>query len=282
MPESQQLTPRILLTTDFSPESEHAFHHALVFTLNRKARLTLLHTGPESREQVPWGKFPSVRKTLSHWGMLADDAPRTDVGDKLGIGVNKMALHDDDPGNGITDYLRSNPTDLLVIAADGRTGMRRMLNSSIAETIAARTRSHTLIIPKRGSGFIAANSGASSLRSVLCALDFSVDARSAFTYLGQWLPAMGGGDIDIHVLQVCAPGEQQDILLPKVDRLHWHRLNSNQPFVETVIGAARDTEADMVITTTGKPPGLLKRYKGSNIDRIMDALKVPVLSMPML
>jgi nucleotide-binding universal stress UspA family protein len=282
MPEQQQLTPRILLATDFSKESEYAFYHALTLTLNRRARLTLLHTGSESRDQVPWDKFPSVRKTLTQWGLLPEQTARNDVADRLQIGINKMALRDDDPASGMIDYLRLHPTDLLVIAADGRTGIRRMLNPSIAERVAAATRSHTLIVSRPGHGFVAPETGASSLRSVLCAMDFSVDTRSALTYLGQWLPAMGSGEIDIHMLQVCEPGTCQDLILPRVNRLHWHHLTSDKAFAEAVFAAARDTEADLVVTTIEKPPGLLKRRKGSDIDQILKTLQVPVLSMPIL
>ena len=118
MQETQQITPRILVTTDFSPESELAFYHALAFAVARKARLTLLHTGPESRDTVPWGAFPGVRETLAAWGLLAEDAPRSAVSDSLHVGVAKMAIRDDDPRQGITDYLRKHPTDLLIMARE--------------------------------------------------------------------------------------------------------------------------------------------------------------------
>jgi nucleotide-binding universal stress UspA family protein len=280
--DSQQLTPRILLTTDFSTESEIAFYHALAITLERKARLTLLHTGGESREQVPWNKFPSVRKTLQNWGLLDADAPRTDVVEKLGIDINKMAQRDYDPRNGITDYLRRAPTDLLVMASQGRTGMARLWNTSIAESVSYRTKSHALMLPKNGSQFIDPNTGKSSLRCVLCALDMKHDPRTLLTFLSRWLPDMAAadGDVDVYVLQVGEPDEPQQLMVPQVDRLRWQGMVSHDEFVGAVLQAAESISPDMVVVQADSPSNLRGRLRGSRIDRIMHTLRIPLLSMP--
>ncbi|MCB1775006.1 MAG: universal stress protein [Gammaproteobacteria bacterium] len=280
--ESQQLTPRILLTTDFSAESEIAFFHALAIALKRKARLTLLHTGGESREQVPWSRFPSVRGTLQTWGLLGTDAARTDVIDKLGIDINKMAQRDYDPRNGITDYLRRSPTDLLVMASQGRTGLARFRNTSIAETVSYRTKSHTLMLPKDGSQFVDPATGTSSLRCVLCALDMKHDPRTLLTFLSRWLPDMAadGEVVDVFVLQVGEPEEPQQLMVPQAERLRWQGMVSHDELVDAVMQAAESIEPDMVVVQADSPSNLRGRLRGSRIDRIMHTLRVPVLSMP--
>lgn len=280
--ESQQLTPRILLTTDFSAESEIAFVHALAIALKRKARLTLLHTGGESREQVQWNRFPNVRRTLQTWGLLDADAARTDVVDKLGIDVNKMAQRDYDPRNGITDYLRRAPTDLLVMASQGRTGMARFRHTSIAETVSYRTKSHTLMLPKDGSQFIDPDTGASSLRCVLCALDMKHDPRTLLTFLSRWLPDMAadGEDVDVFVLQVGEPEEPQQLLVPQADRLRWQGMTSHDGLVDAVLQTAESIQPDLVVVQADSPSNLRGRLRGSRIDRIMRSLRIPVLSMP--
>jgi len=281
--ESQQLTPRILLTTDFSRESEIAFYHALAIALERGARLTLLHTGGESREQVPWNKFPNVRKTLQTWGLLDADAPRTDVVDKLGIDVNKMAQRDYDPRNGIIDYLRRAPTDLLVMASQGRTGMARFWNTSIAESVSYRTKSHALMLPKDGSRFIDPNTGKSSLHCVLCALDMKHDPRTLLTFLSRWLPDMAttGKDIDVYVLQVGEPEEPQQLMVPQVDRLRWQGMVSQDDFINAVLQTADSIQPDLVVVQADSPLNLRGRLRGSRIDRIMHTLRIPLLSMPL-
>ena len=46
--------------TDFSPESEEAFAHALAIALFRKGEITLVHAGDEYLDGDDWQKFPAV------------------------------------------------------------------------------------------------------------------------------------------------------------------------------------------------------------------------------
>jgi nucleotide-binding universal stress UspA family protein len=277
-----QIIPKILVTTDFSVDSEIAFFHALAITLARKARLTLLHTGSESREQVKWDRFPGVRRTLRHWQLLAEDAPKTDVVDKLGIGVNKLALRDDNPRNGITDYLRRSPTDLLVMATEGRSGLSRLRHTSVAETVSFRTKSHALILPKKGRGFVDPNTGKSRLARVLCVLDARHDPRTALSFLGRWLPCMSHGEVEVDVVQVAGDAQYRELLVPEVQRLRWQGMNRTGEFVPTVIGVAADLEPDLIAMHADSPINLRGRIRGSRIDRVMQATRLPVLSLPVL
>jgi nucleotide-binding universal stress UspA family protein len=188
--ESPHIAPKVLVATDFSPQSEWAFYHALSIAVRRQARLTLLHTGPEGRRDVAWERFPGVRQTLERWGLLAPGAHRTAVAAELGVEVSKMAIRDDSPRFGITDYLRRHPTDLLIMATEGRAGLRRLINPSVADSVSYLTRSHTLMLPRDGAGLLDPATGRSSLRRILCALDPAHDPRIDLAYLKQWLPAL--------------------------------------------------------------------------------------------
>jgi len=280
--DSQQITPRILVTTDFSAESERAFFHALAIAVNRQARLTLLHTGSESRDAVPWGKFPGVRQTLAGWGLLPEDAPRNAVAETLNVGVAKMAMRDDDPRQGITDYLRKHPTDLLVMATEGRTGLARLFHSSVAETVSFQTNSHTLMLPKGGRGFVDPKTGRSVLRRVLCAVEPDRDPRPALSYLKQWLPALGGPGMEVTVLQNSTADDAIELVLPDSRGLGWHQMARPGDPLETVVAAAREMEAQLVVTATRSPLGLIGRMRGSHADKVLRALRLPLLSVPLL
>lgn len=282
MQETQQITPRILVTTDFSPESEHAFFHALAFAVNRQARLTLLHTGPESRDTVPWDAFPGVRETLAAWGLLAQDAPRSAVSDSLHVGVAKMAIRDDDPRQGITDYLRKHPTDLLIMATEGRTGIARLINSSVAETVTQNTRSHTLMLPKHGRGLVDPSTGESRLSRVVCALDPDRDPRPALAYLRQWLPAFGATEIEVLMLQTCAAEQAVELLLPQTARLRWRSEARPGEPVASIVGAAVEMDAQLVVMNTRGPLGPRARMRGSRTDKVLRELHLPLLSIPAL
>jgi nucleotide-binding universal stress UspA family protein len=280
--DSQQITPRILVTTDFTRESERAFHHALAFAVAKQARLTLLHTGSESRRSVPWDRFPGVRETLAGWGLLPADAPRSAVSEVLKLSVAKMAMRDDDPRQGITDYLRRHPTDLLVMATEGRTGLARLFNPSIAETVSDLTNSHTLMLPKQGRGFVDPETGKAELRRVLCALDIQQDPRPALSYLQHWLPALGGSDIEILLLHTCDPEQAPEVALARTPGLRWREEVHNGEPVELIVKAAREMEAELVVMSTHGRLGLLGRLRGSAADKAMRELQLPLLSIPLL
>lgn len=282
MQDSQQITPRILVTTDFSPESRRAFFHALAFAVAKQARLTLLHSGSESRRSVPWDDFPGVRETLAGWELLPEDAPRAAVSEMLNIGVAKMAVRDNDPRQGITDYLRRNPTDLLVMATRGRTGLARLFNPSVAETVSDLTHSHTLMLPKNGSGFVDPNTGKAEIKRVLCVLDMQPDPGPAISYLQQWLPALGGGDIEILVLHTCDAEQASDLALPHAPGQQWRQeVRSGEP-VEIIVNAAREMQAELVVMSTRGRLGLFERLRGSPADKTMHELHLPLLSIPSL
>ena len=137
MSDPVRITPHILTATDFGKQSKRAFYHALAFSVKQQARMTLLHIGPESRKEVPWDKYPGVRDTLVEWKMLAADAERTAVADKLGLSVKKMAMRDENAYNGMVDYIRKHPTDLLIMATEARRGLARLRRSSVAQGVAS-------------------------------------------------------------------------------------------------------------------------------------------------
>lgn len=280
MQDSQQITPRILVTTDFSDASESAFYHGLLAAVARQARLTLLHTGSESRQSVPWERFPGVRETLTAWRLLPEDAPRTAVAERLNVGVAKMAMRDDDPRQGITEYLRKHPTDLLVMASEGRRGLARLFNPSVAETVSFLTKSHTLMLPKRGKHFVDGKTGTSKLKKVLCALDPDRDPRPTLAFLSRWLPALGADSIDAVLLQSPQQADQEPIAFANTNGLQWRTETYEGDLVENLIENARKTKPDLLIMNASSPLKLKGRMRGSRVDRVLQALKLPVLSVP--
>lgn len=276
MPDTPQITPKILVTTDFTLESERAFLHALALAVARRARLTLLHTGSESREQVRWDRFPGVRDTLTEWGLLQAGAPRSAVADELGVAVQKMAMRDEDPREGITEYLRKHPTDLLVMATDGRSGLGRLRSSSVAETVSYRTRSHALMLPRRGRGFVDPASGRVLVQRVLCAFEPATDPRAPIAYLAQWLPAMGT-DIEVTYFR---PDDQAPIALPRVAGIEWHALDGTGEPDDLILQHAERLDSDLVVMPVAAPAGLFGIGRARGIDRVLQTLHLPLLALP--
>lgn len=283
MSNAPQIAPKILVATDFSPESERAFYHALAFAVRNRAWLTLLHTGSESRDAIPWERYPGVRETLAAWGLLPADAPRTAVAETLGMNVNKMAVRDDDPRQGITEYLRKRPTDLLVMATEGRVGLARLFNPSVADTVSHLTRSHTLMLPRQAQGFVDPQTGASSLERVLCVLDPVKDPRPALAYLKQWLPVFGGDrEMEVLVLRTADWADAPELLIAPVPGQRWRQETRDGDPVEALVSAAEEMGAGMVAISTRGPGGLIARMRGTRTDQILRRLGMPLLSIPAL
>lgn len=277
-----QFMSRILVATDFSPASERAFFHALAFAVHQRARLTLLHTGTESRHAVPWEQFPSVRSTLAAWGLLPPDVERNAVAERLGVSVAKMAMRDEDPRAGIADYLHKHPVDLLVMATEGRRGLARLFDPSVAETVTYQTRSHALLLPIQCHGFVGQADGRSSLTRVLFAPDPGQDLQSAFAYLRIWLDAFRGDNpVEITVLYTGEADESaQPAFLPNAAGQTWREETRDGDPLGSVIEAARDLDVGMVAIHTHGPLGLRGRLRGSRTDQLLRLLQVPLLSMP--
>jgi nucleotide-binding universal stress UspA family protein len=280
VPELQPITPRILVTTDFSDDSLIAFYHALAVAVAKRARLTMLHTGSESRDDVAWEQFPGVRETLGEWGLLEKDAPRTAVSGQLGVDVTKMAMRDSDPRQGIADYLRRHPVDLLVMATRGRTGMARVFRPSVAETVTYRTRSHALLLPDEASGFVDVDSGVATLQRVLCVLDPYRDPRHAMAYLRSWLPAFGGVLAEVTVVDSGNGDVFDDRQLPRVDGQTWTLRRQLGPVPDVALELVDELDPDLVVITGQGRLGLRSRLAGSHAETLMRGAQRPVLIMP--
>lgn len=282
MPNAIRIAPRVLVTTDFSPACERAFFHALAFALAKRGRLTILHAGDEGRDDVPWEQFPSVLETLTRWGVLPADASREAVTGQLGLGVVKRAVRDGGPGQAISQYLRRHPTDLLVMASEGRAGLARLFRPGIAESAAHRTRSHVLMLPPGGRGLVDPATGHARFDRLLVALDADAhpDLRPVLDYLGNWLPALGGHEFEARLLRIGATGDSEETLLPHTPGQTWQYRPAVGDGTDPIIEAARVLDADLVVVSMHSPPGPLGRMRGTRVDRLLRALGVPLLAIP--
>jgi len=279
--EINRITPRILVGTDFLPESRRAFYHALAYAVVQEARLTLLHIGPESRKEVPWDRYPGIRDTLVEWGLLGQESERTDVQDKLGLGVKKMAMRDEDPYNGMVDYLRKHPTDLLIMATEARRGVQRLRRSSVAEGVAYASHSHALLLPHGSDDLVDRDTGRRKLRKALFVYDYEPDPRSALTWLHNWLPELGEDEMEVHLLYIGEEEDAPEIFLPKTPRVTWRPLALDGPELETILDYAGQFDPDLLIMNNLRGHrGLLGRLHGSLNEQVLRRTGKPMLLMP--
>jgi len=283
MPTSAKATPpfieSVVLATDFTPASERAFAHALAVALLRRASLTVLHVGADAGPD--WSGFPAVRKTLARWGLLESGSARSDVFAKLGVQVQKLAIDSRLPALAISSYLDREPSDLLVVATEGREGLPRWLRGSVAEAVARGSRTMTLFVPNDAQrGFVAAADGNLTLQNVLIPVDEAPDPSAAIEFARRAAEVAGGDGekTTITLLHVgaSAPRVRAD------DGPGWafKRASRTGDAVEEIVKAADALRAELVVMPTEGRHGVFDALRGSTTERVLRRAPCPLLAVP--
>jgi len=263
--------------SDFTPESDVAFVHALKAALLAKAELTILHVSP--KHELEWTEFPGVRSTLERWALLPKNSSQSDVV-KLGINIKKVQAKHDDPVESVTAYLSAHSTDLIVLATDQQKGKVQWLSNSIAAPIARKSRQMTLFIPKGVEGFVSVRDESVSLSSVLipvAAMPAAQPAVDAAARLVHRLNCPGGIFTLIHV------GEKDSlppVTLPQVPGWTWSTEIRSGDVVDDISETASAVRAGLIVLTTEGRHGFLDALRGSHSERILQQAPCPLLAIP--
>ena len=265
----------VLHPSDFSPASEKAFAHALLVALRRKTRFTVLHVG--SSEDI-WTKFPAVRSTLEKWGLLEKGSPRSAVFKELSLNVEKIGIKGHNPVKAVLDFLEESPTDLIVLATEGRDGMPRWMKRSIAEQIAQKSESMTLFVPAEGRGFVSSKDGNVSLSRILIPVDQKPSPKLAIEYAKRTagLAKKRVETILMHVGQ----NDFSNLELPKDKAVKWRWEHKQGDVVETIIETAETNQVDLIIMSTAGHEGFLDAFRGSITEQVLRRSSCPLLAVP--
>jgi len=275
------LVRSVLHPTDFSDASHRAFAHALAISLLRQTELTILHVGNENEDDVDWASFPEVRKTLERWKLLEPDSRRPEVFEKLRVRVRKLALRSRSPSRATINFLDQQEHDLIVLATEGLArGTKAWLQHSDAEAIARGSRAMTLFVPARTNrGLVTIEDGELNLKNVIVAIDAAIDFDGAMEFARRAAEIIGDGNVAITLLHV---GERMPPLpsLPKGKGCVWHTaLRQGEP-VESILAAAEELTADLIVMTTNGRDTLNQALRGSTTERVLRSAKCPVLAVP--
>jgi nucleotide-binding universal stress UspA family protein len=268
----------ILHPTDFSPESEMAFAHALAICLFRKAEITLLHAGEQYMEGEDWQKFPTVRDTLVRWNLLEQGGADQVAFRDLGIRVNKVSAVGD-PLDASIEFLVDNPTDLLVMATEGREGLPRWVHQSTAEDLSRATGIVTLFVPHGARGFVSPD-GDLTLRRILVPVASQPDPRAALAYAGRATILSGGEPVEITVLHVGS--EVPDLELPEAEAAGstWRVERRDGDPEDEIIRVAEEMRSDVIFMASAGPSGLVEAMRGSTTERVLRRAPCAVCAVP--
>lgn len=267
----------IIHPTDFSHGSEVAFAHALKLTLGTLGQLEILHVDREG-VRADWQKYPSVRETLSRWGILPDNAGRGDVAG-LGVRISKSVCHGD-AATEVLEHIDRRGADLVVMATHRREGLDRWLHSGLAEHVANRTDAATLFIPYGVNGFVEHETGQVSLKTILVPIDSDPHPTPAVQAVGEMVNAIAGQQAEVRLLHVGDPSGMPSPSLPASPNCVWNWEHCTGSVVDRICEDAATNKADLIVMTTAGHDGFLDAIRGSTTERVLQHCACPVLSVP--
>lgn len=266
----------ILHPTDFSDASERAFAHALAIALFRRASLQLLHVTSGSVEEG-WAGFPAVRRTLERWGLLPEGSPRSAVPESLGVPVAKVAARGRHPRAAILRHLEHEPADMVVLSTEGRGGLPRLLQGSVAEDVARVSHCMTLFVPENARGIVSVEDGDVTLRRVLVPIAHSPSGDGAVKIATRFAEGMQGDTVEIELLHV-GDGPAPEVTRPTGERWRFEDVTCPGDPIDEIVRRAE--AADLVVMVTDGRNGLLDALRGSHSEQVLRRVGCPLLVVP--
>jgi nucleotide-binding universal stress UspA family protein len=258
---------RILCPVDFSDFSRNAFDHAVAIAHRYHATVTALHMVPISSaasllpasDMVPSRAIPPMK--VDREGLTRDLEGFLDVGDSSGVLVRYEVSEAPDVPVEILERADRLPADLIVLGTHGRTGVRRFLFGSVAETLLRSARQPVLTVPPKAPQAVPL--GAPFLR-ILCALDFSECSLGALRYAASLAEHPDVRLTVLHVVEITPPA-YNPAMGPPIDlagfQIAFERAGREQ-LQHAVPDAVRQACRIEEMTTTGKPYREILRIAG--------------------
>lgn len=270
----------ILHPTDFSPASDLALAHALRLAITNKAELRIFHVAEDASDDA-WERFPSVRRILSGWGMIDENADRSAV-TALGIQVEKVLIRGSSVADAIEEYCIRNDVGMIILSTEGRDGISAWIKPSLSERIAnqvAPMMIPVLFVPENCKGCVSLDSGEVSMEQVLIPVDHEPSSEDALESGLRALNAYGSSKSRLTLLHVGKAFTFPDVSIPKETWQIERVVREGNPAAE-ILAVAEERNANLIIMVTAGTHGWLDAIRGSTTDQVVREAKCPVLAMP--
>ena len=223
------------------------------------------------------GKISPV--CVTRWKLIPQGSPKSAVG-QLGLDVRKVVASSNNPVKACLGYLEQHPAELIVLAVRPHDGRMRWLDKPVGEPIARGAGQMTLFIPHGVEGFVSRADGSVSLRNILIPVTRKPrpqPAVEAATRLIRNLQLPAG---TVTLLHVGPASEMPSVKLPADTGWTWNRLAKNGEPVDTILQAATELAADLIVMTTDGPDGFLDGLRGTTSERVLRKARCPVANLP--
>jgi nucleotide-binding universal stress UspA family protein len=277
-PKTNNLFRSIFHTTDFTELSDTAFAHALRISLSSNARLNLFHVSPDHRQDVI-SEFPKIRDTLVRWNVISELNVEEDIRN-LGFSYTKVVAVHKDPVASILHYLRTNPSDITVLAAHRRSGAMTLLHKSVAEKVSRDAGGWTLFLKDNERGFVSYDYGCVSLKNILIPIDSEPDPLLGIYAALKIAQVLECVDCVFTLLFVGDSSFMPDVKLPEHASWVWNKMALRGNVVETILNVADDIPADLIVMGTKGNQGFLDALRGGTTQNILRRSGSPLLAVP--
>lgn len=249
---------RILVTTDYSPESDRALDYALAVARRYDARIYLAHViAPDpflyAEPALAQATYEKVRQAAEQG--MADIL----VSGKLRGVPHEVLLEEGNVWPAIEKLIREHEIDLVVTATHGREKVRKVLIGSVAEEIFRQADCAVMTVGPRVKGEPASEV---DLKNILFATDFGQGAEKAAAHAFSLAQEHGARLTMLHVIQEATAfteesvRQQREAAVRRLQKLvpegaeNWCKPVFRATFgaaAEEIIIMARETNADLIM-----------------------------------
>ena len=217
-----------------------------------------------------------MRKQLFDWGLLPEDAPKSQVSE-LGISIRKTLAHGQDPQKAIIRHLKKSERDLIVLATEGRQGWDRLRHPSIAASLSQSAGCKTLFLPRGEKGFVDPVDGKARIRRILIPVDYQPSPQIAVNTAFDFATALGINECVGITLHVGDEEGRVPFQFPQVEGWTWHKRQETGNVVDVISEFAESF--DLIVMTTNGRHGLLDGLLGCTTERVVRSTCCPVLAV---
>lgn len=274
MQNQTRFPPRLILAaTDMSPASWQAMSYARAFAELSGAEVAVLHSRhfdmpsyfTDAQMQSLIREFKKSRRSAAE--QVARQAQRS-LGFKPKVFiVEKPAI------DAILETARGKGADLVVIGTHGRTGLKRLWLGSVAENV-LRHSDRPVLAVRPGSG-------APAFGRILAPVGWGETGLQGRDYAVALAQAAGARLILLHAAEsgrpkAGCPWDKDEI----GRRCEIEEVKEKSDPVESILRAARDLEADLIVMGAQKKPSLLGSIFSSTTEQVMRLATAPLLLVP--
>ncbi|MBS0170313.1 MAG: universal stress protein [Nitrospira sp.] len=277
-PRTPLVIHRIFHPTDFSDDSHVAFAHALKLALVYQAELTIMHVDPDVSPEG-FEDFPRVRPTLEKWGLLPGSSSKGDV-TKLGLRIRKVRALASDAKQAIIHHLTITPTDLMVLATHHHDGFARWAHHSLAEPVSRHMHVKTLFVPSHIQGFVARDTGQTSLNRLLLPISLMPSAQPAIDAAVALVSQFNASPVTLTLVHAGKEAEANNLVLLEKPGWSWNQLFGKGDPVEWILAAGAEFDVDVIVMATKGQDSVLDLLRGSTTERVLRGARCPVLAIP--